>query len=388
MDLVLGLEARKDGNKVIDVKGGGVLSVDINNNDKIITKPGSNSCGINDDDKSIDQFIFPEENQDTEQKDDKTESSGSSSFGDAASDESQFSDDDPSSRPMLDVNEFSEVLRKPEKKPTSRRWNAYIRPVAWRCKWADLQFRKLQNLAKEYDTKLADLNRRKPAEEGFEVLMERKKRRRVEDTVDPASYFANHPVFSYFECIKKNQQADGNYFDEELKGKGRVIDHHQRSWLGSGVEDDRLNELLRKIDFLRAQARDMKSRLGKVTAFACTDPNYANPNRTLVIPSTINEDRMIVGSSKDPSLRRSTVMRMQPDDISRWTGEDDVLIYDERLNEGMKNYGCADLFSVPMEKKPKGLLVKEELESTFHKDLSESEITTPNNNMNRGTGRR
>ena len=77
--------------------------------------------------------------------------------------------------------------------------------------------KKLRSQAQKYDRELADYNRRKQLELGNSILegfgakslpfsgqsrrkkfMKRKKRKRVEDTVDIASYMSHHNLFSYY----------------------------------------------------------------------------------------------------------------------------------------------------------------------------------------------
>lgn len=87
----------------------------------------------------------------------------------------------------------------------------------WRCKWIELQIKELQSQALKYDRKLANNDERKQSE--FECskleridakslpyssqifrskVMKRKKRKRLESTIDIASYMSQHNLFSYF----------------------------------------------------------------------------------------------------------------------------------------------------------------------------------------------
>lgn len=86
----------------------------------------------------------------------------------------------------------------------------------WRCKWAELKIKQLQSLAQKYDRELEEYNQRKKLEMDMskvehvgskslpfsgqsqrKKLMKRKKRKRVEDKVDVASYMSHHNLFSY-----------------------------------------------------------------------------------------------------------------------------------------------------------------------------------------------
>lgn len=103
------------------------------------------------------------------------------------------------------------------KKRLTSHWRTFIQPLMWRCKWVELQIKKFQSQAKKYDTKLAEMNQRKLCRlenlksEGIggkslpfsnncrrEKVMQRKKRKRVEDTMDAATYMSHHNMFSYY----------------------------------------------------------------------------------------------------------------------------------------------------------------------------------------------
>lgn len=102
------------------------------------------------------------------------------------------------------------------KKKLTDHWRRFIHSLGWRCKWLELQIKEFQAQALEYD-KLAECERRKYCEfdsmspEGFSSkslafcgqiqrnnVLKRKKRRRVEETVDLVSYISNHNLFSHF----------------------------------------------------------------------------------------------------------------------------------------------------------------------------------------------
>lgn len=86
----------------------------------------------------------------------------------------------------------------------------------WRCKWIELQLRKLNYQAQKYEKELAAYDHKKQldllkyAVDGFAVksvpksegtqknkVMKRKKRKRVEEC-DPSSYMSKHCLFSYY----------------------------------------------------------------------------------------------------------------------------------------------------------------------------------------------
>lgn len=87
----------------------------------------------------------------------------------------------------------------------------------WRCKWAELKIREFKSQAAKYSQLLAAYDRRKQLEldqfnsDGCDSrslpfsnpnyrmkAMKRRKRRRIEDTINVTSYMLNHNLFSYF----------------------------------------------------------------------------------------------------------------------------------------------------------------------------------------------
>lgn len=103
------------------------------------------------------------------------------------------------------------------KKRLTPHWRTFIRPLVWRCKWVELQIKKFQSQASEYDRELAKYDQRKKTElescvlEGFgakslpflsrsqrKEVMKRRKRKRVEDTGDMVGFMSRHKLFSYF----------------------------------------------------------------------------------------------------------------------------------------------------------------------------------------------
>lgn len=108
------------------------------------------------------------------------------------------------------------VLRK---KLTSH-WRSFIHPLMWRCKWVELQIKKLEAQAQKYDRKLQEYSQKKQAQleksalEGLGIksltfaennvrseVHRRKKRRRAEATEDVAAYMSHHNLFSYYGTI-------------------------------------------------------------------------------------------------------------------------------------------------------------------------------------------
>ncbi|PKI39001.1 hypothetical protein CRG98_040599 [Punica granatum] len=116
------------------------------------------------------------------------------------------------------------------KKRLTDHWRRFIRPVKWRCLWLELQIKELQSRALEYDKELAKYEERKQflfdnsTSEGSDSkllafsgqlpsknVMKRRKRKRIEETVDIASYMSNHNLFSYFGMVLLDFTRDCPY---------------------------------------------------------------------------------------------------------------------------------------------------------------------------------
>lgn len=86
----------------------------------------------------------------------------------------------------------------------------------WRCRWAELRIKEIESRASKYSKELAEYDKRKHMEPDHFNLEEfgskslpfsshqyrskakkRRKRKKVEDTTDIASYTSHHHLFSY-----------------------------------------------------------------------------------------------------------------------------------------------------------------------------------------------
>lgn len=77
-------------------------------------------------------------------------------------------------------------------------WNKFICPLMWRLKWLELKIKELQSQDKKYDSQLAKYAQIEQSEfDAMSKLTKRKKRKRVEDTTNIASYMSQHNLFSY-----------------------------------------------------------------------------------------------------------------------------------------------------------------------------------------------
>lgn len=106
------------------------------------------------------------------------------------------------------------ILRKKE---LTTHWKSFIQPLKWRCKYAELQIKKLDAQALRYDRELEGYTQQKQVPLGISELesvgvkslpfshnyvkrevFTRKKRRRAEATKDGSEYISQHNLFSYY----------------------------------------------------------------------------------------------------------------------------------------------------------------------------------------------
>ncbi|KAM3685504.1 hypothetical protein ACJW31_11G122800 [Castanea mollissima] len=178
--------------------------------------------------------------------------------------------------------------RSPKKKKLTVHWRKFIRPLMWRCKWIELQIKELQSQALKYDRKLAKNDERKPFEfecsklEAIDAkslpyssqifrskVMKRKKRKRLESTIDIASYMSQHNLFSYIENKRpvgdSTSMVDncGN-LDKVTIGNNEFEINYGWSSLEFGNGDNSFEEILRKIEVAHSQVRKLKAQIDKV----------------------------------------------------------------------------------------------------------------------------
>ncbi|GAA0175505.1 hypothetical protein LIER_28666 [Lithospermum erythrorhizon] len=301
------------------------------------------------------------------------------------------------------VSDFQEVdsfnghakLFSMRKKGLTSHWRTYIQPLMWRCKWVELQIKKLNMQERNYAKELTKYEQ----EESFQVerptdicsrevpfsdgrrthqVLKRRKRKRIEDIVDVTTYMSQHNLFSYYE--NKRAPADGICFNDEWTNKEKVncIDEFEMddisSWLESSEMDESL-ELLRKIGIIKGQVSNLKTRLDKVMGVNAAKFSYA-ANPSLLVPSNAstssgpdsasppnNGDRVAVGPSyiasqlisqyhmRDVVPPESAVsnhgeVAHLSDIIERRNQaelgglchiEDEILIYNHRMRDGIMN---------------------------------------------------
>ncbi|XP_027106577.1 uncharacterized protein [Coffea arabica] len=348
---------------------------------------------------------------------DATDSFSSSSFDDTDSDSEAAVDTSDAevgsglhgySSSSLAVDRLNDIFRTRKKRLTSH-WRTFIQPLMWRCKWVELQVKKLRSQALKYDREVVNHDQRKhyllenlPLEgcgvksppcstDGpTDKVMRRKKRRRLEDTTDVTSYMSHHNLFSYFE--NRIHTADGARVDEDWASRDKISGNDEskvsdeRLWLELGFGDNSSEELLRKIWLLESQLSKLKFRLDKVMNENAAKFSSAD-NLGLVVPSNLtssarslastpnNGGRMPVGSSNIASQLLSPYNMgnvIMPEGAISSLGEvsyipdvtegmdqshlgcafikneDEILIYDERLKQDRNNFDGVHM--QPMEK--------------------------------------
>ncbi|KAK3221530.1 hypothetical protein Dsin_008555 [Dipteronia sinensis] len=177
-------------------------------------------------------------------------------------------------------------------KRLSDHWRRFVRPIVWRCKWAELQIKELQSQALKYDRELAKYDQRKQFElekstsEGYDAksqsfscqngrnqVMKRKKRKRVEETTDLASYMSHHNLFSYYEY--KRSAVDGAFVDNDGGNlDNKTINHNDNfefedRWTSLELReggDNSLEQILWKIEVAQSEVHKLKTRIDMVVS--------------------------------------------------------------------------------------------------------------------------
>ncbi|KAI3791044.1 hypothetical protein L2E82_04595 [Cichorium intybus] len=229
---------------------------------------------------------------------DSDETEYSTSFADTAStndnNSSALSDTEVESKLHSDTNgfsssfdEFGGAFRVRKKKLTSH-WRNFIRPVMWRCKWAELKIKQFESQALQYTKTIAAYDQTKhlanqSIPEGFtsrsmpftcqghhSKLMKRRKRVRVEDTTDAKLYMSKHILFSYHESRKSDPDGASiteDFDDPVLTGQkatsqeeGGFEEHSKWSFV-EDKDDNEMEQILGKIEIAQTRVHKLKSQL-------------------------------------------------------------------------------------------------------------------------------
>ncbi|XP_047973307.1 uncharacterized protein LOC125215799 [Salvia hispanica] len=218
-----------------------------------------------------------------EAKEDPDATENSSSFADTFSGDenaSSFSDTEVESHFIPDIgldptfDGFGSVFPIRKKKLTAH-WRNFIHPLMWRCKWTELRIKQLESQASKYARQDSGkhMAQDKTTVEQFgsnslpisiqshrNRLMKRRKRRRVENTSDIASYMSNHIIFSDRE--NKRHDLDGvptweNSGNRDEFGLNGDYSIHEE-------DDNLLHHMLRKIELVHSRVQKLRNQLDVV----------------------------------------------------------------------------------------------------------------------------
>ncbi|KAL9254998.1 hypothetical protein AKJ16_DCAP20705 [Drosera capensis] len=258
---------------------------------------------------------------------DVTESS--SSFGDTdpgTSSSAVVGDDEVESRWREDDTMFpiDDDLFPRRKKKVTTHWKKFVHPLMWRCKWLELHIKELQSQSTKYDKELALCELGK--QQGFQRftsadhhvkstpslcqslranMMKRKKRRKVEETVDVASYLAEHNLFSYY--VNKRPFPDDGYMDNDcapsvtaaaVNNARSKVDGVNGDWVPLKFKDvDSFEDMLRKIGEAQAQVYQLRHRMRSVLC-ECAEKFASSDSLNLLAPHD-----PLTNSAAHPDLR-------------------------------------------------------------------------------------
>ncbi|XP_061373460.1 uncharacterized protein LOC133315804 [Gastrolobium bilobum] len=178
------------------------------------------------------------------------------------------------------------------KKKLTDHWRNFIRPLMWRLKWTELRMKEIDSQALKYSKELAEYDKRKHMEPDHFTLEEcgskslpfssnqyrskakkRRKRKKVEDTTEMASYTSQHYLLSYLE--KKKSDPDGCLADDFGNPVTTDLCADSTDRFGIGEDqaffefsdaDTSFEQLLWKIDNLHSRVHKLKSQVDSIMA--------------------------------------------------------------------------------------------------------------------------
>ncbi|KAA3468544.1 Cytochrome P450 [Gossypium australe] len=266
-------------------------------------------------------------------------------------------------------------------------WRRFIHPIEWRCKWLEIKLCELKSQALKYERELAEYDKSKQFEfgkvtsEGFDAksrafpskaqrkeVMKRRKRKRVEDTTDVATYMSHHNIFSYhgMELViilytflwcqlesKKSIDAAAAFAlvdDWGDLGDNRTIHlvistdnkttdgYDENGWpYQSRDGDDLMEQILWKTERLQSRVRILKTRMDKVVSESPQKFSSVNMLSSVVQSDALNNSECHHYAEKDDrnSLQCTT---------SRHASE--CLMWDDFIPESSLS-GQAELATLP-----------------------------------------
>lgn len=184
---------------------------------------------------------------------------------------------------------FGPEFRTRKRKLTDH-WRNFIRPLMWRLKWTEIRLKQIESQELKYSRELAEYDKVKHTaardhftlkESGSKSLpfsshqyrskaKMRRRRKKVEDTTDIASYAAHHYLFSYLE--NKKSDADGSLdddFDNPVITEPHVDSTEKtedQPLLKCTDTDVSFELLLQNIENLQCRVRTLKSGISEITS--------------------------------------------------------------------------------------------------------------------------
>ncbi|KAG8375883.1 hypothetical protein BUALT_Bualt09G0005500 [Buddleja alternifolia] len=269
-------------------------------------------------------------------KEDPDATENSSSFADTTSGnektsglsdaevDSQFFDDSNLAPPF---DGFGSVFPIRKKKLTTH-WKNFIHPLMWRCKWTELRIKELESQASKYarGSVLHDHKKHKALDQAtmeqsgsksfpfthqsyIKRPMKRRKRKRVEETTDIASYMSNHILFS--ERENRRSDLDGVPTWEDLNNS----DHNSTGQDEFGIQNDSvfpedndnnlIEHVLRKIELVHSRVHKLKFQLDSVII-----------NNTAKFSSSENLSQLVACDLQTSSVRSPTFSACNGDTVS------------------------------------------------------------------------
>ncbi|XP_042037877.1 uncharacterized protein LOC121783768 [Salvia splendens] len=226
-----------------------------------------------------------------EAKEDPDATEYSSSFADTISGNengSSLSDAEVESKLIPDIylapacDGFGTVFPIRKKKMTAH-WRNFIHPIMWRCKWAELRIKEFESQASKYAREVSVIDRGKhmsldkktveqlgskslpfPLQRHRRRPMKRRKRKRVENTIDITSYMSNHILFS--ERENKRPDLDGvPTWENNDKHTGNRDEFGLDDDYSFHEENDNILEhILRKIELVHTRVHRLRTQLDVV----------------------------------------------------------------------------------------------------------------------------
>nr|XP_043610266.1 uncharacterized protein LOC122581996 [Erigeron canadensis] len=255
-----------------------ITAVELNKQPPLVGAPTIKTAAAGGGGGDSDQTDYSTSFADTTSTNTSNNSAAAASISDDAEVDSQFST-------SFD-DEFGTVFRFRKKRLTNH-WRSFMRPLMWRCKWAELKIKQFESQALKYAKKIAAHSRTKhlathqSIPEGFgsrsmpytsqkrrRKLMKRRKRVRVEETADVDLYMSQHYLFSYHEskkpdpdelCIMDDFEDPEHFTSQETL----ALDMNSNSSFLE-EEDNEMELILRKIDMAHSRVQKYKAQLDLV----------------------------------------------------------------------------------------------------------------------------